>query len=364
MKKTKNEEELLKKRRRRQKFWRIMGILLVFSTDIGFAFNIANYFLNLSSQTSNTFALTILLVVIISALTLTVNHFVIRYFTDVKPTKEILAATETIKNGNFNIRLVPKHEYEHYNLYDQIKDNINQMAVALSKNEVLKTDFISNVSHEIKTPLANIKNYSTLLRDSDLPQEKREEYSIALSATSQRLADLIVNILKLSKLENQEIAPSYDKVNLQEVLEESIVQYEAVLDEKKINLELSIDDLSLISERSYIEIIFNNLLSNAIKFTPENGNISLSLHQRDDEIDFTITDTGCGMSQEALNHIFDKFYQGDTSHAKEGNGLGLALVKKVVEILGGTIKVTSTVNKGSTFTILLKEKKTETSDIK
>ena len=234
-------------------------------------------------------------------------------------------------------------------------ENLNKMAIELQKNEVLKTDFISNVSHEIKTPLAVIQNYATLLQDDTLDSETRKNHAKTLIAASKRITDLITNILKLNKLENQEIQEKHEKFNLTEALAENVVEFETIIEKKNLELNCDFDDVSVFSSKSLLEIVWNNLISNAIKFTPENGKIDISLKRKGKDAEIKVADTGCGMTSEVGAKIFEKFYQGDTSHATQGNGLGLALVKKVIDILGGEISVQSEVNKGSTFTILLKD---------
>jgi signal transduction histidine kinase len=229
------------------------------------------------------------------------------------------------------------------------------MVIELQQNEVLKTDFISNVSHEIKTPLAVIQNYSTLLQDETLDKATRDNYAKTLIGASKRISDLITNILKLNKLENQEIKEKPAIFNLTEALADSVVGFETLIESKNIELNCDFDEVSVYSSKSLLEIVWNNLLSNAIKFTPYGGKIDVILKATGKNVEVVVRDNGCGMTPEVGAKIFEKFYQGDTSHATAGNGLGLALVKKVIDILGGEISVSSEVQKGSTFTILLKD---------
>lgn len=300
-------------------------------------------------------AILILIEIIIFATLCVVFDWIRRKLTVERPTKKILEATEKIADGDFSTRLEITHEYGKYNQYDLIMDNVNKMAVELQKNEVLKTDFISNVSHEIKTPLAVIQNYATLLQDETLDSETRKNYSKTLISASKRITDLITNILKLNKLENQEIQEKHEAFNLTEALAESVVEFETLIEKKNLELNCDFDDVNIISSKSLLEIVWNNLISNAIKFTPDNGKIDITLKRIDKNVEIKVADTGCGMTSEVGAKIFEKFYQGDTSHSTQGNGLGLALVKKVIVILGGEISVQSEINKGSTFTILLKD---------
>lgn len=307
-------------------------------------------------RTSNVtwIAILILIEIIILASFCTVFDWIRRKITVDGPTKKILDATEKIAEGDFSTRLEIKHEYGKYNQYDFIMENLNKMATELEKNQVLKTDFISNVSHEIKTPLAVIQNYATLLQDESLDSETRKTYTKTLIGATKRVTDLITNILKLNKLENQEIQEKHEVFDLTEALSESVVEFEPLIEKKNIELNCNFDDAKIYSSKSLLEIVWNNLISNAIKFTPSGGKIDIVLKRENKNVKISVKDTGVGMTSETGAKIFEKFYQGDTSHSTEGNGLGLALVKKVIDILGGEITVQSEVNKGSTFTILLK----------
>lgn len=277
-----------------------------------------------------------------------------------KPLKEILNATKDISKGIFDINLQIQHPYNMYDEYDKIKINLIKMAEELSKDEILKKDFIANVSHEIKTPLMVIQNYAKLLDNNDLNQETKKQYLIILQENCQKLSNLVTNILKLNKLENQTSQIKLEKFNLSELLVSQILFFENLIDEKNIELICDIEeDLIINSEQSYLEIVINNLISNAIKFSNESGIIKISLKKIINKYEIKITDNGCGMTEEIGNRIFEKFYQGDTSHSKKGNGLGLALVKKVIDILGGSIRVESEINKGTTFTIIMKEQADE-----
>ena len=307
------------------------------------------------TQNLSLIAILILIEVIILAAFCTLFDWIRRKIMVDIPTKKILQATEKIAEGDFSTKLEIKHEYGKYNQYDLIMENLNKMATELQKNEVLKTDFISNVSHEIKTPLAVIQNYSTLLQDETLDSETRTNYSKTLIAASKRITDLITNILKLNKLENQEIQEKHEAFNLTEALAENVVAFETMIEKKNLELNCDFDEVTIFSSKSLLEIVWNNLISNAIKFTPDGGKIDITLKRKDKNVEIKVSDTGLGMTSETGAKIFEKFYQGDTSHSTQGNGLGLTLVKKVIDILGGEITVQSEINKGSTFTIILKD---------
>lgn len=271
-----------------------------------------------------------------------------------KPVKKILKATNDVASGDFGIQIETVHKSSlHFNELDQIAENLNLMTKELSCTETLRTDFIANVTHELKTPLASIQNYATLLGITPINSTQRE-YTEAIVRNAKQLSELITNILKLNKLENQQIFPKTKPYNLSEQLTECILSYENLWEQKEICLDTDIEEqISINADDSLLTLVWNNLLSNAIKFTPNKGKINISLHCAGSSAVMTISDTGCGMNQETLSHIFDKFYQGDSSHATQGNGLGLALAKKVVSIFHGTISVSSKEGDGSTFTVSL-----------
>ena len=219
----------------------------------------------------------------------------------------------------------------------------------------LRTDFIANVSHELKTPLAVMANLSTMLQRPGITEEEKNEYAKAISEAARKLAQLITNILKLNKLENQQIFPQPQEFDLGEQLCECLLGFEDAWEAKNLEIETDIeDDVRIKSDPELLSLVWNNLISNAVKFTPDGGTIGLSLKTESDRVIVQVRDTGCGMKPEVGQHIFEKFYQGDTSHATQGNGLGLALVKRVVDILSGEIGVHSVYGEGSIFTVKFK----------
>ena len=271
-----------------------------------------------------------------------------------KPVERILDATHRITKGDFSVRIQPVHPMTSRNEFDAIIDDFNKMAQELSTTETLKTDFIANVSHEIKTPLAVIQNYATILQDPSLSEEQRLKYAESISEASKRLSTLITNILRLNKLENQQIFPTKASYNLSEQLCECMLFFEEAWEKKNLQVSTDIDeDITVSSDRELLELVWTNILSNAVKFNREGGSISVSLKKRDNKAIVKISDTGCGMNEEIGKHIFEKFYQGDPSRATNGNGLGLALVKRVIDITGSEIQVESELDKGTSFTVLL-----------
>lgn len=271
-----------------------------------------------------------------------------------EPMQNLADATKRVANGDFSVYVPTIHTSDKLDYLDVMILDFNKMVEELGSIETLKTDFVSNVSHEIKTPIAVIKNYAELLRMDGLSEEKRKEYVESIEGASVRLSNLISNILKLNKLENQIITPEVERYDVCRQLCECIIQFEDSWEKKEIHLEIEIEEVAMINaDESLLELVWNNIMSNAIKFTESGGIITIKQTSDEDFICVSVSDTGYGMSKESMNHIFDKFYQGDTSHSKEGNGLGLALVKRVLELMDGDIQVLSEEGKGSTFIVIL-----------
>ena len=271
-----------------------------------------------------------------------------------EPMHMLAEAAGKVADGDFSVYVPTLHTSDKLDYLDIMIMDFNKMVEELGSIETLKTDFVSNVSHEMKTPIAIIKNYAEMLRMENLSEEQRKEYAKSIESAAIRLSDLIGNILKLNKLENQSITPDIEVYDVCRQLCECILQFEEAWDEKEIELETEIEDAAMIrADASLMELVWNNLLSNAIKFTEQGGLVAVRQTLDENHIRISVSDTGCGMSRENMERIFDKFYQGDTSHSKEGNGLGLALVQRVLELMDGDIQVVSEEGKGSTFTVVL-----------
>jgi signal transduction histidine kinase len=323
----------------------MMLFLNVLADSMGLVFNESNIAVAAKLTFGN--------VLLITFLFGTVDYFRRRITVD-RPVKQIIDAAEKIMQGDFTARVPPIHGAG-TDGFNQIGAAVNKMAQELSGTETLRTDFIANVSHELKTPLAVMGNYATMLQKPGITEEEKNDYAKAISAAARRLAQLITNILKLNKLENQQIFPQTQEFDLGEQLCESLLQFEEAWEQKELHIETDIaDDIRIRSDPELLSLVWSNLISNAVKFTPQGGTISVSLKAQSNYIVVSVRDTGCGMKSETGIHIFEKFYQGDTSHATQGNGLGLALVKRVIDILNGEIGVQSVYGTGSTFTVRLK----------
>ncbi|MBQ9692869.1 MAG: HAMP domain-containing histidine kinase [Clostridia bacterium] len=298
--------------------------------------------------------ITMINVVLISIVMATIDYLRRKYTVE-RPVKRITDAASKMVEGDFNVRIAPTSKWGTDDSFNEIIDVINKMAKELSGVETLRADFIANVSHEMKTPLAVIQNYGTLLQAPELPEEKRIEYAKAITDASRRLADMMTNILKLNRLENQQIYPKSAVFDLGEQLCESLLQYESTWERKNIEIETDIaEGVTVFADAELLSLVWNNLFSNAFKFTEDGGKVSLTLSADDAYATVRVSDTGCGMSAEVGAHIFEKFYQGDSSRATQGNGLGLALVKRVVDIMQGEIGVESTVGAGTAFTVRIR----------
>lgn len=348
-----------------QNVLRMISGFLAFFLTIGFAISCCMMlFLNVLADTMNlTFTatniaaaakITLVNVLLIAVIFTLVDHIHRKISVD-RPVKIITDATEKFMKGDFSVRISPMQGAGSEG-FNQIIIAINSMAQELSGIETLRTDFVSNVSHEMKTPLSVMQNYGTLLQGAELSQEKRIEYAKGVTDASRRMADMMTNILKLNRLENQQIFPKMEVFDLGEQLCECLLQYESVWEKANIEIETDIaEDVKVKADAELLSLVWNNLFSNAFKFTEAGGTVSVSLAATSHHAIVKVRDTGCGMTPEIGAHIFEKFYQGDTSHSTQGNGLGLALVKRVVDIMQGEINVESTVGKGTTFTVKIEK---------
>ena len=275
-----------------------------------------------------------------------------------EPMHRLAEATKKVAEGDFSVYIAPLHTSDKLDYLDMMLIDFNRMVEELGSIETLKTDFFSNVSHEIKTPLAIIQNNAELMCRDGISEQEKREYAETIYNTTKRLSELISNILKLNKLEKQTIAPVKEKYDVCAQLAECAVNYEPVWEQKDIEFDVDMEDYAQITaDGALMELVWNNLLSNAVKFTDNGGSITLSESSDEDFVRVSVADSGCGMSEETKKHIFEKFYQGDTSHATAGNGLGLALAMRVLQLHGFDIEVWSEQGRGSRFTVVIPREK-------
>lgn len=273
-----------------------------------------------------------------------------------KPINIFQNAFKQVAQGDYSVRLEKMRTDGKVDEFEVMVEDFNFMVNELESVEMLKNDFVSNVSHELKTPITIIQNTATLIASGELSDDERKEYCEKLSQTTNRLSYVIDNILQLSRLENSKVKPELRQVNLSESISESILLYDSILDERNLDVEIDLDSSIIVeTDPQLLSIVWKNILTNAIKFTPEKGKIGITLKADEKNVMVSFSDTGCGMDEHTVRHIFEKFYQGDTSHATKGNGLGLALVMRIIDLLQGEIIVDSELGKGSTFTIKLKK---------
>lgn len=282
---------------------------------------------------------------------------IIKYYFFDKQIDLIKNATDEINKGNYTYKIYTDSKIQKNSDLEYIIENINKISEQFSDLENLQNSFLSNVSHELKTPLTVIKNYANLLENENLNSEERKTYCKIISDTISKLNSLVENILKLNKLENKKILPKYSKFNLADFLGQTLLTFEQIWEEKNILLDVNLNEKIFINtDKTLLEIVCNNIISNALKFTEPNGKVFISCYKDESYASICIQDTGCGISNETGKHIFEKFYQGDTSHKEQGNGLGLALVKRIIDVLGAEIAIKSEVGVGSTFIIKINTK--------
>lgn len=268
----------------------------------------------------------------------------------IRPMQHIGHAFGELSKGNFAVR-VP--ENERIMEIREMAQRFNAMSYDLSHIETLRSDFVANVSHEFKTPIAAIEGYATLLQNHNLTMEKHDHYVEKILDNSRRLAALSGNILLLSKLENQETLPDRTEYRLDEQIRQCILALEDKWAGKQIEFDMDLPRVDYEGSEQLLQQVWLNILDNAIKHSPVGGSIAVTITQQQDMLSVSVRDHGCGMTEEVQKHVFEKFYQGDTSRKSEGNGLGLALVKRIVDMCHGSVEVHSQIEKGAEFTVYL-----------
>ena len=298
----------------------------------------------------NNIAIPLLLELVVLSLLIgiVVTSFLSNLFFD--PIKKVGVAMEKVADGDFTVRLETKSSAKEI---QEIYSGFNLMTHELSATEVLQTDFVSNVSHEFKTPINAIEGYTTLLQGCDNLDADQQQYVEKILFNTQRLSTLVGNILLLSKIENQSIETNRKKYRLDEQIRQSILALEPAWSQKNIEFDVELDNVEYLGNEGLMHHVWDNLIGNAIKFGPKDGLVRIRLARQENTIVFTVEDSGPGLTEEAKKHLFDKFYQADSSHKQEGNGLGLALVKRILLITGGGIGAENIPSGGCRFTVTL-----------
>lgn len=268
----------------------------------------------------------------------------------VSPMMKLGDAMRKVAGGDFTVRLDCTSKIRDVR---EVYGSFNTMVKELGNTETLQTDFVSNVSHEFKTPINAIEGYASLLQDSQLTDEQKNAYIDKIIFNTRRLSDLVGNILLLSKVNNQTISLKASTFRLDEQVRQSILALESKWEKKEIEFDIDLDEIEYTGYENLLSHVWLNLIDNAVKFSPQNGQIRIRLKQLDGSVTFSIWDNGLPILEADIDRIFNKFYQGDNSHASEGNGLGLALVRKIVAAAHGTINVTSSEDAGTEFVVEL-----------
>ncbi len=265
----------------------------------------------------------------------------------------IIVAQKKIARGDYNVNL--NNNIEELGPYSELVDSVNYMALELNKMEKMRQEFISNVSHEIQSPLTSIRGFAQALRNNKLNSENRLHYLNIIEAESMRLSKLSDNLLRLASLESDTIRFEPKSYRLDKQLRRIVLSCEPQWVDKHINMDVSLEEMEIKADEDMMDQVFINLINNSIKFTPEGGSIKVDLFKKHNSIEFIITDTGVGIAEEDQNHIFERFFKSDKSRRPtiKGNGLGLSIVKKIVDLHHGTIKLQSKLGEGTTFTVSL-----------
>ncbi|MBR6603492.1 MAG: HAMP domain-containing histidine kinase [Clostridia bacterium] len=274
--------------------------------------------------------------------------FLMRFY--IRPLDDIVAATKRISEGDFSVRVDRKtHVFE----IGLLVDNFNSMAKELEGTEMFRSDFINNFSHEFKTPIVSIRGFAKQLQSEDLTDEEKKKYAEIIASESERLSNMATNVLLLSKLENQQLVGEKKPYSLDEQLRDCILLFEKDWEQKNIEMDVELDEIEYNGNEELMSHIWINLIGNAVKYTGDGGRIEIHACIREGNAVVSVSDNGIGMNGDVLEKIFDKFYQGDKSHSERGNGLGLSLVKRIMELCEGSIKVESELSRGTKFTVLL-----------
>ena len=269
-----------------------------------------------------------------------------------QPLRVLIESMHALADGRFDTRLAPRGLMWKYPSYKEVSDSFNTLAEELEDTEMLRSDFINNFSHEFKTPIVSIAGFAKLLQRDNLTESQRQEYLEIIENESRRLSYMATNVLNLTKIENQSILTDLSEFNLAEQIRNSLLLLINKCEEKELELRLEMDELSIQANEELLKQVWINLIHNAIKFTPIGGLVEISMRELGDKVSVSITNHGSKIPPEAMDRIFNKFYQADESHATEGNGVGLAIVKRVTDLHNGTVTVSSE-NNITRFTVTL-----------
>lgn len=266
------------------------------------------------------------------------------------PVSRLIDAMKNVAGGDFSVRLNSECMI---NEIQELYNNFDLMVSELANTEILQTDFVSNVSHEFKTPINAIDGYAMLLQDENLEAEEQAEYAEKILFNTRRLSGLVGNILLLSKVENQAFPIKRESFRLDEQIRQTIISLEPKWEEKEIEFDMELDEVSFVGNEVLLMHIWLNIIDNAIKFSPPGGSVKVLLKESERNILVTVQDSGPGISEEERKRIFEKFYQAESSHKSEGNGLGLALVKRIAAMHQGHVEVENGTAGGCKMMVIL-----------
>lgn len=335
----------------------LISLSMYFSVFATIYFLVVGQFFILVHLLENTITLIGVLVyyILVSGLLVTIIIGFVKRYVYGRPLQELAKAAQRITQGEFDVRVKSFRKDKKKDEIEVLIDDFNRMARELASVEILKNDFIANVSHEIRSPLTIIQSYSTALKNDNLSIDERNEYIDTIITATKNMSTMTANILSLNKFENQNFNFNYKSYHLGEQLRKCALLYIEQWQEKNIEFIIDVDEAIINGDEFLLEIVWNNLISNAVKFTQNGGRIAIEMVSNDKTVTVFIKDNGIGMSEEVLNHMFDKFYQGDPSHSTVGNGLGLALVKRILSNINGKIQVQSEEGLGTTIEVTLKK---------
>ena len=258
-----------------------------------------------------------------------------------RPFKTLVALTNRLAAGDYSVRMEPQGSVYNYAGFKEVSDSFNKLAEELQNTEMLRSDFVNNFSHEFKTPIVSIAGFAKLLRQGELSDAEREQYLAAIEEESMRLAEMATNVLYLTKVDNQSILTGKTAFNLSEQIRSAILLLESKWGKRDLNFDLNFAEYTVTANEELLRQVWINLLDNAIKFTPEGGTITVNVQQRGEKTEVSVQNTGSEISPDQQQKIFRKFYQADESHSAQGSGVGLAVVKRILDLHHATIRVES-----------------------